>query len=65
MESANGDLVKRWATLPLLVTKPAFLRRRTTFLPGQRWHGLRSRRVSFIYERWQQSRGRCCGNAGR
>ena len=24
MESANGDLVKRWATLPLLVSKPAF-----------------------------------------
>ena len=24
MEAANGDLVKRWATLPLLVSKPAF-----------------------------------------
>jgi hypothetical protein len=23
MEAANGDLVKRWATLPLLITKPA------------------------------------------
>jgi 4-amino-4-deoxy-L-arabinose transferase-like glycosyltransferase len=23
MESANGDLVKRWATLPLLISKPA------------------------------------------
>ncbi len=24
MEAANGDLVKRWATLPLLLTKPVF-----------------------------------------
>lgn len=25
MESANGDLVKRWATLPLLVSRPKFV----------------------------------------
>lgn len=25
MEAANGDLVKRWATLPLLISKPAFV----------------------------------------
>ena len=24
IEAANGDLVKRWATLPLLLSKPAF-----------------------------------------
>jgi hypothetical protein len=47
MESGNGDLVKRWATLPLLVSRPKFVAHDVAYLRAARPYELAFR---FFFE---------------
>lgn len=47
IEGANGDLVKRWATLPYLISQPEFIRRANPLWKNSEPYGLAHR---FLFE---------------